>query len=161
MKKNHLRCWGCLSLLIWIRAVILTLLLKLPPKKLEPWLILWRFHLRNRCVRLFGLSLAASPEPLSYRRIVAILSLLYRYYFGRYSSELVKLFTILIGGMIFLSLFIDVIRMSISTVSPFPQLESAVLYLLNASVWPTIYMALSLELIDTFLFSGSFWTAFL
>ena len=35
--KNHLlRYWDCLSLLNWIRALILSLLLKLPLKKLKP-----------------------------------------------------------------------------------------------------------------------------
>ena len=36
-------------------------------------------------------SLASSLEPLSYRQNVASLSLFYRYYFGRYSSELAQL----------------------------------------------------------------------
>ena len=38
-----------------------------------------------------GPSLAASLEPLVQRRNVASLSLLYRYYFGRCSSELAQL----------------------------------------------------------------------
>ena len=38
-----------------------------------------------------GPSLAASLEPLAHRRNVASLSLLYRYYFGRCSSELALL----------------------------------------------------------------------
>ena len=37
LKKNHpLRCWDCLSLLNWIEALTLSLLLKLSPRKLEP-----------------------------------------------------------------------------------------------------------------------------
>ena len=32
-KNNILRCWGCLSLLIWIGTFTLCLLLKLPPRK--------------------------------------------------------------------------------------------------------------------------------
>ena len=35
-KSRLLRCWGWLSLLTWIRALTLTLLLKLPSRKLEP-----------------------------------------------------------------------------------------------------------------------------
>ena len=36
LEENHLlRCWSCLSLLIWSGALILFLLLKLPPRKLE------------------------------------------------------------------------------------------------------------------------------
>ena len=45
LKKNHLlRCWGWLSSkLDW--ALALSLLLKLPPRKLEPWFVLWRLLL--------------------------------------------------------------------------------------------------------------------
>ena len=39
----------------------------------------------------WSLSLAASLEPVAHRRNVASLSLFYRYYFGRYSSELAPL----------------------------------------------------------------------
>ena len=35
-KNHHLRCWVCLSLSNWISALTLSLLLKLPPSKLEP-----------------------------------------------------------------------------------------------------------------------------
>ena len=46
LRKNHLlRCWGLLPLLNWIGALTLSLLLKLPPRKLEPWFILWSFFL--------------------------------------------------------------------------------------------------------------------
>ena len=41
--------------------------------------------------RTVGLSLAASLEPLAHRRNVGSLSLFYRYYFGRCSSELAQL----------------------------------------------------------------------
>ena len=44
LRKNHLlRCWGWLSLLNWIGTLTLSLLLKLPPRKLEPRFILWSF----------------------------------------------------------------------------------------------------------------------
>ena len=44
--------------------------------------------LQKRICRTVGPSLAASLEPLAHRRNVACLSLFYRYYFGRCSSEL-------------------------------------------------------------------------
>ena len=115
LRKNHLlRYWGWLSLLHWIEAFKLSLLLTLPPKKLEPWFVLWSFFLltllcnsinlpyshvrlvlldklQKRICRTVGLSLAASLEPLAHRRIVASLSFFYRYYFGRCSSELAQL----------------------------------------------------------------------
>ena len=47
--------------------------------------------LQKRICRTVGPSLAASLEPLAHHRNVASLSLLYRYYFGRCSSELDQL----------------------------------------------------------------------
>ena len=47
--------------------------------------------LQKRICRTVGPSLAASLEPLAHRQNVASLSLFYRYYFGRCSSELVQL----------------------------------------------------------------------
>ena len=47
--------------------------------------------LQKQICRIIGLSLAASLEPLAHRRNVASLSLFYRYYFGRCSSELAQL----------------------------------------------------------------------
>ena len=47
--------------------------------------------LQKRMCRTVGPSLAASLEPLTHRRNVASLSLFYRYYFGRCSSELAQL----------------------------------------------------------------------
>ena len=47
--------------------------------------------LQKQICRTVGPSLAASLEPLAHRRNVASLSLFYRYYFGRYSSELAQL----------------------------------------------------------------------
>ena len=47
--------------------------------------------LQKRICRIVGPSLAASLEPLAHRRNVASLSLFYRYYFGRSSSELTQL----------------------------------------------------------------------
>ena len=46
IRKNHLLiCWGWLSLLNWIGALTLSQFLKLPPRKLEPWFVLWGFFL--------------------------------------------------------------------------------------------------------------------
>ena len=47
--------------------------------------------LQKRICRTIGPSLAASLEPLAHRRNVASLSLFYRYYCGRCSSQLVEL----------------------------------------------------------------------
>ena len=47
--------------------------------------------LQKRMYRIVGPSLAASLEPLAHHRNVASLSLFYRYYFGRCSSELAQL----------------------------------------------------------------------
>ena len=47
--------------------------------------------LQKRICRIVGPSLAASLEPLAHRRNVASLSLFYRYYFGRCSSEVAQL----------------------------------------------------------------------
>ena len=46
VKMNHLlRCWDWLSLLNLIGALTLSLLIKLPPTKLEPWYVLRNFFL--------------------------------------------------------------------------------------------------------------------
>ena len=53
LRKNYLfRCWDCLSLLNWIKGLTLSLLLKLPPRKLEPWFVLWRFFLMLLCISI-------------------------------------------------------------------------------------------------------------
>ena len=44
-KKHLLRCWGWPLLLNWSGALTLSLLLKMPPWKLEPWFVLWSFFL--------------------------------------------------------------------------------------------------------------------
>ena len=103
--------WGWLSLLNWIGALTLFPLRKLPPRKLETWFILWSSFLllhgillsylagfpscylelldklQKRICRTVGPSLAVSLEPLAHCRNIASLSLCYRYYFGRCSSE--------------------------------------------------------------------------
>ena len=54
LRKNNLpRCWGWLSLLNWIGALTLLLLLKLPPRKMEPLFVLWSFFLlRLLCISI-------------------------------------------------------------------------------------------------------------
>ena len=46
-KNNLLRCWYWLSFLNWIGALTLSLLLKLPPRKLETGFLLWRSFLQR------------------------------------------------------------------------------------------------------------------
>ena len=49
LRKNHLlRCWGWLSLLNMIGALTLSLLITLPPRKLEPCFVLWSFFLPSK-----------------------------------------------------------------------------------------------------------------
>ena len=110
LRNNYLlRSWGCLSLLNWIRALTLSLLLKLSPRKLKPWFVQWSFFLlrllyisinlpyihpcMEYCSHVLVLQLlpSLSPEPLAHRLNIASLSLSYRYYFGRCSSELAQL----------------------------------------------------------------------
>ena len=50
--------------------------------------------LQKRICKTVGPSLAACFEPLAHLRNVATLSLFYRYYFGRFSSELAQLFSL-------------------------------------------------------------------
>ena len=122
-KNNLLRCWDWLSVLNWIGALTLSLLLKLSPRKLEPWFVLWSFfsevalylskftiqpcmeycfrvwagasscylELQKQICRTTGPLLAACLEPLAHCWNVATISLFYRYYFGRCSSELAEL----------------------------------------------------------------------
>ena len=95
--------------------------------------------LQKRISRTVDPSLAASLEPLAHCRNVASLSLFYRYYFGRCSSELAQLvplpflegglLAILIDCMIFLWPFLDVTKMSMPTVSFLTKLDSEILCL--------------------------------
>ena len=71
-------------------------------------------------------SLAATLEPLAHRQIVASISLFNRNFFGRCSSELAKLF-LLPCYLIFLSPFLDVTRMPVSTGSFLVLLDSEIL----------------------------------
>ena len=84
--------------------------------------------LQKQICRTVGPSLAASLEPLVHHQNVTCLSFFYRYCFGGYSSELAQLVPLPFSQVrsthysdctIFLSPFLDVTRMSISTVSKF------------------------------------------
>ena len=90
--------------------------------------------LQKRICRTVGPSLAASLEPLAHGRNVAGLSLFYRYYFVRFSSELAQLVPLPFsrGRSTRYSdrlPFLDVTRMSMSTVSFLAQLGCGVLCL--------------------------------
>ena len=91
--------------------------------------------LQKQICRTVGPLLAASLEPLAHHQNVASLSLFYRYYFHRCSSELAQLIldggllVILIDCVIFLSPFLDLTRMFMSTVSFLAQLDTGILCL--------------------------------
>ena len=157
LRKNHLlRCSDWLSLINWIGALTLSLLQKVPPRKSEPYLYkstirpfmeycchVWAGvrccymelldKLQKPIYRTDGPSLATSLELLAHRRNVVSLSLFYRYYFGRCSSELAQLVPLPFSWgrstrysdrlHDFLSPFLDVTRMSMSTVSFLAQLD--------------------------------------
>ena len=40
LREHLLRCWGWLSLVNWTKALTLSQLLKVSPRKLEPWFVL-------------------------------------------------------------------------------------------------------------------------
>ena len=82
-------------------------------------------------------SLAVSLEPLTHYQNVATLSLFYRYYFGRCSSELAELVPLPYSQVssthysdrLYDFSALDVTRMSMSTVSSLAQLDSGILCL--------------------------------
>ena len=85
-------------------------------------------------------SLATFQEPLCHHQNIANISLFYRYYFGRCSSELAHPVPLPCSpwrsncysdSMIFLSPLLDVTRMSMSTVSFCKELDSGILCLQN------------------------------
>ena len=117
--------WPCMEYCchVWVRA---------PSCYLE-----WLDKLQKRICRTVGPSLAASLEPLAHCRNVASLSLFYRHYLvdarlnwlNRFLFLILEggLLVILIDCMIFLSPFLDVTRMSMSTASFLAQLDSGIL----------------------------------
>ena len=96
-------------------------------------------RLQKWICKTVGPSLATSLEPLAHRRNVVSLSLFYSYCFVRCSSELAQLvplpysqgvlLVILIDCMTFQSPFLDVTRISMSTVFYLAQLNSGILCL--------------------------------
>ena len=109
LKKNHLlRCWGWPSLLNWIGVLTLSLLLKLPPRKLE--LCSMKFLSPEVALYLYKSTIKPCMEycchvwagaPSCYFQLLDKLqkqigrtvgpSLFYRYYFGRCSSQMAQL----------------------------------------------------------------------
>ena len=87
--------------------------------------------LQKRVYRTVDPSLAASLKPLAHCRNVACLSRFYKYFFGRCSSELAQLVPLSYTDKLhdFLLPFLDVIRMSMSTVSFLAQLDSGIICL--------------------------------
>ena len=88
--------------------------------------------LQKGICRTAGSSLAASLEPLAHHRNIAILSLFYSYLVDVHHNWLNwfhflilegVLLVILINCMIFLSLFVNVTRISMSTISFLAQLN--------------------------------------
>ena len=116
--------------------------------------------LQKQIFRILSPWLAASLEPLAIGRNIVSLNLFYRYFLIDIHLNCLNWFhflilakgtlIILIISMFFLSLFLDVIGMSMLTVSFFTQLDSEILYLQNVLLSPMILMALTLKLIDTF-----------
>ena len=63
LRESHLlRWWGWISLLNWIGVLMLSQLLKLLPRKVEPWFSLWSFFL----LRLFCIYSSVSLINLQY-----------------------------------------------------------------------------------------------
>ena len=97
---------------------------------------------QKRICRTVCPSLAASLEPLAHHRNVASLSLFYRYYFGNVLQNWLNWFhflfleggllIILIDCMIFLSPFLAVTRIYVSTISFLAKRDSGILSLYNA-----------------------------
>ena len=93
--KNHfLRCLGCPSLLNWIWVLALSILLKLPPRKLEPSFVLCSFRLQ----RLLFISINVSDGPAWNAVIFGLLLLTstwiyYINYRNAYVEQLVLHFT--------------------------------------------------------------------
>ena len=116
--------------------------------------------LQKRICRTAGSLLAASLEPLAYRRNMARLSLSYRYYFGRCFSELAELVPLLFSRgrsarysdrLHDFSVTIPTCYKEVYVNSFFPRTARlGILCLQNAFFWPMILVALSLELTDIF-----------
>ena len=92
--------WGCYIITIAktaskkIGALIPSMKFRSPEFALYLYKSTISIKLQKQISMAVGTSLAASLEPLAHRRIVAILSFFYRYYFVKCSSELAKLVTV-------------------------------------------------------------------
>ena len=137
------------------------MLLKLPPRKLELWFILWSFFLQRllcmsiwdgapscflelldklqrRIYRTVGPSLAASLEPLAHCQNVARLSLFYRYYFGRCSCELAELVSLPYSRERF-TLYSDRLHdCSVTIPRCYKDVYSNSLFLCKARIWNSL-----------------------
>ena len=95
--------------------------------------------------RTVGPTLVASAEPLGHCRNIASLSFFCRYFLVYFHLNWLNWFcllnllgvllVVLIDCMIFLSPFLDVVRLSMSTASFLPQLDFGIIYLLNGFLW--------------------------
>ena len=111
-EKSSFKMVGWLSLLNRTRALKLSLLLKLFPRKLKPWFVPWSLFLLRLLshMPMHGILLSCliwwelldklqkqiwktvgPPEPLAHQQNIDSLSLFYSYYFDEWSSELAQL----------------------------------------------------------------------
>ena len=162
----------------WIEALKFSLLLKLPRTSFFLLRLLcisinlpYSLHapncnlklldkLQKQICRTVGPSRAASLEPLAHCQNVASLSLFYRYYFHRCSSELAQLvplpcsqgrLTCYSDRLYYLSVTIPWCYKDVYTNSFFPHTARLWNYLpTEYFLWPMILMALSLKLTDIF-----------
>ena len=89
IKDHLLRCWGWPSLLLnWIGALTLSLLLKLPPRKLEPWFALWSFILLMLVCISINLSYAHVWNTVVTSRLVLLVAT-WNWWQATYGRELV------------------------------------------------------------------------
>ena len=95
---------------------------------------------QKQVCRIVDPTLATSLGPVAHRQGKTSVSLFHWYYFGRYSSELTELIALPYSGgkSTFVSLFLDVVKMSISEVSFLAQLDSGILCLGNDFLLPMI-----------------------
>ena len=131
-EKSSLRCWSWLSLLNWIGALTLSLVLELPLRKLEPWFILWSFFLlRLLCISI-NLQYGHTWNTVVKSGLVLLVATLvdvHLNWLNWFHFRILKgsLLIILIECIVFLSSFRDVTRMSMSAISFLTQLDSEIL----------------------------------
>ena len=139
LRENHLlRCWGWLALLNCLGSYII-LLIKVPPRKLKPWFVLWSFFLLrlvcisinlpysyvwNTVVTSELMSLVATWNcQISYKNgfagllvlhLLPLLNSSFPCFFCLFNLLFLEggVFVILIDCIFFLSPFLDITRMS-------------------------------------------------